>query len=113
MRTSMIDVGARRGSRRTVSRRVHLSPCGAAVREGGWRACDTLCRPCFRVHRPRRSEGRRNLGAIVVEHQTLRIEVAGEMAGVPSGTVMTPAFAKVLASDVYVWGWPIVRILSC
>lgn len=31
------------------------------------------------------------------------------LGGVPHGTVITVAFAQMLARDVYVWGWPIVN----
>ena len=31
------------------------------------------------------------------------------VTGVPDGTVITPAFAAVVAQDAYVWGWPIVN----
>ncbi|MFJ9081791.1 DUF1254 domain-containing protein [Streptomyces sp. NPDC102384] len=34
---------------------------------------------------------------------------AREAGGVPPGTVMTPEFARLLARDIYVWGWPIVN----
>lgn len=34
---------------------------------------------------------------------------AESIPGVPPGTVITPAFAKLVARDVYVWGWPIVN----
>lgn len=34
---------------------------------------------------------------------------ARDLAGVPPGTVITVAFAEMLARDVYVWGWPIAN----
>lgn len=34
---------------------------------------------------------------------------AADLPGVPAGTVITPSFARLLAQDVYVWGWPIVN----
>ncbi|MFI5657934.1 DUF1214 domain-containing protein [Streptomyces sp. NPDC051684] len=34
---------------------------------------------------------------------------ARDIGGVPAGTVVTAEFARLLARDVYVWGWPIVN----
>ena len=42
-------------------------------------------------------------------HQIPPPAYAAEVAGVPTGTGMTKAFAEALARDVYVWGWPIVN----
>ncbi|NDZ95081.1 DUF1254 domain-containing protein [Streptomyces sp. SID6673] len=41
--------------------------------------------------------------------QNLTPTTADGVAGIPAGTVFTPAFAASLAQDVYVWGWPIVN----
>lgn len=46
------------------------------------------------------------------EAQTLQNaapKLPADVPGVPDGTVFTPAFAAVLAKDVYVWGWPLVN----
>lgn len=37
---------------------------------------------------------------------------AGEVPGIPAGTVMTPASAKVIAQDTYLWGWPLVNAFN-
>ncbi|MEN0107263.1 MAG: DUF1214 domain-containing protein [Pseudomonas sp.] len=34
------------------------------------------------------------------------------IAGVPAGTVITPASAKVIAQDAYLWAWPIVNAFN-
>ncbi|MFB8003166.1 DUF1254 domain-containing protein [Nocardia sp. NPDC056000] len=34
---------------------------------------------------------------------------ATDVPGVPAGTVFTPEFARLVAADIYVWGWPIVN----
>ncbi|WP_445165635.1 DUF1254 domain-containing protein [Mycolicibacterium sp. Dal123E01] len=44
-----------------------------------------------------------------MSHQNPAIVSAADLNAVPAGTVMTEAFAGVLAQDVYVWGWPIVN----
>lgn len=44
-----------------------------------------------------------------MNHQNPRPDTAREVDGVPPGTVMTVEFARLLARDVYVWGWPIVN----
>lgn len=42
-------------------------------------------------------------------HQNARHKAAADLGGVPAGTVLTAEFARLLARDVYVWGWPIVN----
>ncbi|MFJ1269874.1 DUF1254 domain-containing protein [Legionella lytica] len=44
--------------------------------------------------------------------QTLTVkpwETASEVPGVPKGTIMTPAYSKALARNIYIWGWPLVN----
>lgn len=44
-----------------------------------------------------------------MRHQNPRPDTAREVGGIPPGAVMTVEFARLLARDVYVWGWPIVN----
>lgn len=37
---------------------------------------------------------------------------ASEVAGIPQGTVITPASAAVIAKDTYLWGWPLVNAFN-
>ncbi|MEY9851925.1 hypothetical protein ABH923_001603 [Leifsonia sp. EB41] len=44
-----------------------------------------------------------------MEFQNPAAVAAADIPGVPARTIVTPVFAKALARDVYVWGWPIVN----
>jgi hypothetical protein len=39
-------------------------------------------------------------------------KTAGEIAGTPAGTVMTPAYVELAARMAYLWGWPLVNNLN-
>ncbi|WP_339510123.1 DUF1254 domain-containing protein [Pseudomonas sp. RL_15y_Pfl2_60] len=39
-------------------------------------------------------------------------KTATQVAGIPAGTVITPASAAVIAQDTYLWGWPLVNAFN-
>src|SRR5215831_16521012 len=41
-----------------------------------------------------------------------RPKLAGDIAGTPAGTVMTPAYIATIGRMAYIWGWPIVNHLN-